>query len=197
MSTSTASPAAWLITRFIDSDAKFLFVPVSWLEQVVKETGAIPFDAPGVDLGHHDGRCSFETIIERYGLKEKGLLRLAQSVHGADTDDFASVTFAQVTPSASSRSFSSPVRDLSRNARSSHSSTPDSARAAQDGACSARRSPLHPLSLSPTHSYRSALIISMRDAWRAGRSAASTPKISPAAMAARTPASGNVYAIFM
>ena len=80
----------WLISRFIDSEAEFLFVPVSRLEQVVKETGAIPFDAPDVDLGHHEGKCSFETIIERYGLKEKSLLRLAQIVHGADTNDFAS-----------------------------------------------------------------------------------------------------------
>lgn len=80
----------WLISRFIDSEPEFLFVPVSQIEKVVKETGAIPLDAPGVELGHHDGKCSFETIIERYGLKEKGLLRLAQIVHGADTDDFAS-----------------------------------------------------------------------------------------------------------
>jgi len=80
----------WLISRFIDSEAEFLFVPVSRLEQVVKETGAIPFDAPGVDLGHHEGKCSFETIVEHYGLKDKALLRLAKIIHGADTDDFAS-----------------------------------------------------------------------------------------------------------
>ena len=80
----------WLISRFIDSEAEFLFVPVNQIERVVRETGAIPFDAPGVDLGHHEGKCSFEAIVERYGLKEKGLLRLAKIVHGADTDDFAS-----------------------------------------------------------------------------------------------------------
>jgi len=80
----------WLISRFVDSEAEFLFVPVSRLEQVIKETGAIPFDAPGVELGHHDGKCSFETIVAHYGLKDKALLRLAQIVHGADTDDFAS-----------------------------------------------------------------------------------------------------------
>ncbi len=74
----------WLITRFIDSNAEFLFVPKSEIQQVVKETGAIPFDAPGVELGHHDGRCSFESIILKYELKEPGLLRLAQIVHGAD-----------------------------------------------------------------------------------------------------------------
>ena len=76
----------WLITRFIDSDADFLFVPSSQIETVVAETGAIPFDAPGVELGHADGRCSFESIILKYGLKEPGLLRLAKIVHSADVD---------------------------------------------------------------------------------------------------------------
>ncbi len=74
----------WLISRFIDSDAEFLFVPKSQVQKVAEETGAIPFDAPGVELGHHDGKCSFETIIEHYGLTDKALLRLAQIVHGAD-----------------------------------------------------------------------------------------------------------------
>jgi len=74
----------WLITRFIDSDAEFLFVPKSEVNRVAKETGAIPFDAPGVELGHHDGKCSFETIIEHYGLTDKALLRLARIVHSAD-----------------------------------------------------------------------------------------------------------------
>jgi hypothetical protein len=80
----------WLISRFIDSEAEFLFVPVSQIEKVIQETGAIPFDTPDAELGHHEGKCSFEAIIENYGLKEKGLLRLAQIVHGADTDDLAS-----------------------------------------------------------------------------------------------------------
>ena len=75
----------WLITRFIDNEAEFLFVPVSQLDTVAKERGAIPFDAPGVELGHgSDGRCSFESIILKYGLKEPGLLRLAKIVHAAD-----------------------------------------------------------------------------------------------------------------
>ena len=74
----------WLITRFIDSQAEFLFVPASQIEQAAQETGAIPFDAPGVELGHVDGRCSFESIMLRYGLKEPGLLRLAKIVHAAD-----------------------------------------------------------------------------------------------------------------
>jgi hypothetical protein len=74
----------WLITRFIDSEAEFLFVPKNQIEKVAKETGAIPFDAPGVELGHHEGRCSFESIITKYDLKDLGLLRLAKIVHAAD-----------------------------------------------------------------------------------------------------------------
>ena len=74
----------WLITRFIDNQAEFLFVPKSEMERVVKETGAIPYDAPGVELGHVDGRCSFESILVKYDLKEPGLLRMAKIVHAAD-----------------------------------------------------------------------------------------------------------------
>jgi hypothetical protein len=77
----------WLITRFIDNDAEFLFAPASQIEQVAKDTGAIPFDAPGVELGHAEGRCSFESIIKKYGLKEPGLLRLAEIVHAADVSE--------------------------------------------------------------------------------------------------------------
>jgi hypothetical protein len=74
----------WLIIRFIDSEAEFLFVPKNRIDSIVRETGAIPFDAPGVELGHHEGRCSFEAIILKYELKEAGLLRMAKIVHAAD-----------------------------------------------------------------------------------------------------------------
>ncbi len=82
----------WLITRFIDSEAEFLFVPKSQVQAVAEQEGAIPFDAPGVKLGHRPpepgeeghGTCSFETIIKEYGLTDPALLRLAQIVHAAD-----------------------------------------------------------------------------------------------------------------
>ena len=77
----------WLITRFIDNEAEFLFVPKSEVERISNETGAIPFDTPGIELGHHDGRCSFESIILKYELKEPGLLRLAKIIHAADVDE--------------------------------------------------------------------------------------------------------------
>jgi len=76
----------WLIKRFIDSDAEFLYVAASLVDEMVKETGGIPFDAPGVELGHHDGKCSFEAIIGKYGLKDPALLRMAQIIHCADID---------------------------------------------------------------------------------------------------------------
>jgi hypothetical protein len=78
----------WLITRFIDSEAEFIFVPKSQVDAVAKKEGAIPFDAPGVELGHHDGLCSFETIVRKYELSDKALLRMAKIIHAADTDEF-------------------------------------------------------------------------------------------------------------
>jgi hypothetical protein len=81
----TACP--WLIKKFIDSQAEFIFVPVEKIEDAVRNQGAIPFDAPEVKLGHHDGKCSFETIIEEYKLKDPVLKELAKIVHSADTRD--------------------------------------------------------------------------------------------------------------
>jgi hypothetical protein len=85
----------WLIKRFIDSDAEFLFVPRSEVERIARETGAIPFDVAGVELGHVEGRCSFESIVKKHQLTDPALLRLARIVHAADiaadlrTDDVA------------------------------------------------------------------------------------------------------------
>jgi len=74
----------WLIKRFVDSDAEFMFVPRSEVQRIAAETGAIPYDVPGAALGHHDGMCSFEAIIDRYQLKDAALARLARIVHAAD-----------------------------------------------------------------------------------------------------------------
>lgn len=81
----TACP--WLIKKFVDPKAEFIFVPTENIEEIVKTQGAIPFDAPGVKLGHREGKCSFETIIEEYGLKDQVLHELAKIVHAADTKD--------------------------------------------------------------------------------------------------------------
>lgn len=74
----------WLVKRFIDPAAEFLYVPAAEVAQVAEREGAIPYDVAGVELGHVDGRCSFESIIRKYSLHDPALDRLAQIVHGAD-----------------------------------------------------------------------------------------------------------------
>jgi hypothetical protein len=80
----TACP--WLIKRFIDPKAEFLFVPVEKIEETVKKKKAIPYDAPDVELGHHGDSCSFDAIVEKYGIRDPAVLELAKIVRGADTD---------------------------------------------------------------------------------------------------------------
>ena len=76
----------WLIRKFIDPEAEFLFVPAADVATVAEREGATPFDTQGAKLGHRDGNCSFETIIEEYGLlaRDPALGRMAAIVHGAD-----------------------------------------------------------------------------------------------------------------
>jgi len=76
----------WLIRKYIDPDAEFLFVPAADVDAVAARDGATPFDTQGAKLGHRDGKCSFETIIEEYGLldRDPALARMAEIVHGAD-----------------------------------------------------------------------------------------------------------------
>ncbi len=76
----------WLITRFIDSEAEFIYVAKNQVEKVVTEMGAIPYDVPNVELGHKDGKCSFESIVEKYELTDPALLRLAKIIHAADIE---------------------------------------------------------------------------------------------------------------
>lgn len=77
----------WLISRFIDSEAEFLFVARSEVLRVAAAEDAIPFDVAEVELGHVDGRCSFESIIKKYELKDAALLRMAKIIHAADVDE--------------------------------------------------------------------------------------------------------------
>ena len=74
----------WLIKKFVDTDAEFLYVPADEVMAVAEREGATPYDVKNVELGHVDGRCSFESILVKYGLDDPGLKRLAQIVHGAD-----------------------------------------------------------------------------------------------------------------
>lgn len=76
----------WLIRKYVDPEAEFLFVPTDQVPRVVEREGAIPFDAPHAELGHHGGQCSFDAIIEKYGLTDPALFELAKIVRGADTN---------------------------------------------------------------------------------------------------------------
>ena len=77
----------WLIRRFVDREAEFLFVPPERVMDVAAREGAIPFDVPGAELGHHGEECSFDAVIRRYWLDgDAALRRLALIVRGADTD---------------------------------------------------------------------------------------------------------------
>lgn len=77
----------WLIRNFVDHDAEFLFVPADTVLAVAEEKGAIPFDVPGVELGHHGEECSFDAIIRKYGVRDPAVLELAKVVRGADTSN--------------------------------------------------------------------------------------------------------------
>ena len=77
----------WLIRRFIDPDAEFLFVEEDQVLPMAEHMDATPFDMPRnpeLKYTHHDGLCTFEVIIREYGLKDLALARLARIVHGAD-----------------------------------------------------------------------------------------------------------------
>jgi hypothetical protein len=75
----------WLIARFIDPAAEFLYVPADQVMAVAAATGATPYDVPGVELGHLGPQCSFDAFLRRYELADPALARLAEIVRGADT----------------------------------------------------------------------------------------------------------------
>jgi hypothetical protein len=77
----------WLIKKFIDPNAELLFVPAEQVMAVATQQGAVPYDVPDVELGHHNGACSFEAFIHKYHLIDPALLELAQIVRAADTSD--------------------------------------------------------------------------------------------------------------
>jgi hypothetical protein len=76
----------WLIARFIDQQAEFLFAPATQVLARAKETGATPFDIPDIELSHFGELCSFDAFLRKYDLRDPALARLATIVRGADTD---------------------------------------------------------------------------------------------------------------
>ena len=76
----------WLIRRFVDRDARFLFVPADQVENVADRFGAVPFDIEGVFWSHRGETCTFDTMIEEFGLRTAPLDRLATVIRAADTN---------------------------------------------------------------------------------------------------------------
>jgi hypothetical protein len=77
----------WLIRNFIDPEAEYLYVPADQVLGVAEREGAHSYDAPGAEYTHRDGLCSFEVLVEEYGLDDPALQLLARIVHGADVSD--------------------------------------------------------------------------------------------------------------
>lgn len=75
----------WLIARFIDETPEFLYVPASDVLRIAQETGATPYDIPGVEFSHVGELCSIDAFLKKYGLIDPALQRLAAIVRGADT----------------------------------------------------------------------------------------------------------------
>jgi hypothetical protein len=79
----------WLIRRFVDPQAEFLYVPPAQVKSEARRLDAIPYDVPGVELTHEGPRCSFDAIVKKYALRDPALDRLAAIVRAADTDTLA------------------------------------------------------------------------------------------------------------
>ena len=78
----------WLITKFVDKEAEFFFVPADKVMTEAERLGAIPYDVPNVELGHHGQECSFEAILKKHNLTgNPALVLLSKIVNGADTDN--------------------------------------------------------------------------------------------------------------
>ena len=75
----------WLVARFVDPEPEFLYVPADRVLAVAEETGAVPYDIPGVELGHEGELCSFDAFLTKHRLDDPALQRLAKIVRGADT----------------------------------------------------------------------------------------------------------------
>jgi len=77
----------WLVLRFIDAEAEFLYVPPSEVLAVAERENALSYDAPGARFDHRDGLCTFEVLLQEYGLDEPSLAFMGRVVHGADVAD--------------------------------------------------------------------------------------------------------------
>ena len=84
----------WLIKRFVDSQAEFIFVAKELVKEIAEKERAIPYDTDGVELGHRDGHCSFISIMENYKLKDPALLAMSEAINAADIDQLSDNPYA-------------------------------------------------------------------------------------------------------
>ena len=101
----------WLIRRFIDPEAEFLYVAGDEVLAIAEREGALSYDAPGARYTHRDGLCTFEVLIEEYGINDLALSRLARIVHGADIADEVDATPQSAGLRAVAEGFSYAVQD--------------------------------------------------------------------------------------
>jgi hypothetical protein len=101
----------WLIRKFIDPEAEFLFVPADQVLAVAEREQALSFDAPGARYTHREGKCTFEVLSEERGVDAPGLARLARIVHGADIAEDVGVTPESAGLKAIAEGFQLTARD--------------------------------------------------------------------------------------
>ena len=101
----------WLIRRFIDPEAEFLYVPADDVLEVAEREGALSYDAPGARYTHRDGLCSFEVLVEEYGIEDPAVRLLARIVHGADVAEDVDATPQSAGLKAVAEGFSYLVAD--------------------------------------------------------------------------------------
>src|SRR5437764_281014 len=77
--------SAWLIRNFVDPEPEFTFVPTEQVVAAAERVGGIPFDVPGVELGHHGPECAFDAIVHKYNVTDPAVQKMAMIVRGADS----------------------------------------------------------------------------------------------------------------
>ena len=101
----------WLIRRFIDPEAEFLYVPADDVLAAAEREAALSYDAPGARYTHRDGLCSFEVLVEEYGIEDPAVRLLARIVHGADVAEDVDETPQSAGLKAVAEGFSYLVAD--------------------------------------------------------------------------------------
>src|SRR5437870_4988569 len=104
----------WLIEKFVDKAAEFVYVPTDKVMTEAQRTGATPYDVKDVELGHHGPECSFDAFVHKYGLdKDPAMAYMAKVIRGADTDDKTVTTSCCASPDTISHVTVAPATTMS------------------------------------------------------------------------------------